>query len=73
MQGQITKFRDDIGMGVIVANDGRKFRFTKGEVVNLNGRLVGHEVDFVANSAQPKDIILLTGTPWTVFTDQDAA
>ncbi len=73
MQGRITKYRDDIKMGVIKTDDGQKYRFTKGEVVNLNGRLVGHEVDFLADNKQPKDIILLTGTAWTVFGDKEAA
>ncbi len=73
MHGQITKYREDINMGVIVARDGRKFRFTKGQVVNLNGRLVGHEVDFVAERKLPKDIILLTGSAWTVFAEKEAA
>lgn len=67
MQGQITKFREDIGYGVITADDGRKFRFAKSEVVNLNGKLVGHEVDFLLEARAPKEIILLTGTPFTVF------
>ena len=67
MQGQITKFRRDIGVGVITAEDGQKFRFTEEEVVNLNGRLVGHEVDFLVDTRRPQEIILLTGTPWNVF------
>lgn len=70
MYGKITKFRSDIGVGVILAEDGQKFRFRKGDVVNLNGRLVGHEVDFIPTAAQSKDIVLLTGTPWNVFSNQ---
>ncbi|MGH1417234.1 MAG: hypothetical protein ACRBCJ_00065 [Hyphomicrobiaceae bacterium] len=73
MQGQITKFREDINMGVIVAKNGNKYRFSKTQVLNLNGRLVGHEVDFIADRKQPKDIILLTGTAWTVFAEKNAA
>jgi len=67
MQGQITKFREELGFGVIEAENGRKYRFAREQVVNLNGKLVGHEVDFEVSSARPKDIILLTGTPWGVF------
>lgn len=67
MQGQITKFRSDIGYGVITAEDGAKYRFAKSEVVNLNGKLVGHEVDFMLDQRAPRQIILLTGSPFTVF------
>ncbi|MCB1506458.1 MAG: hypothetical protein KDJ47_15890 [Hyphomicrobiaceae bacterium] len=65
--GEITKFRDDIGFGVIVAENGRKFRFTKSDVINSSGHLVGLTVDFVVVANRPTDIILLNGTPWTVF------
>ena len=34
MYGQITKFREDIGVGVIEAEDGRRYRFAKNEIVN---------------------------------------
>lgn len=68
MHGSITKFKANLGVGVIVAEDGRKYRFKGDEIVNLNGKIVGHEVDFEVNRvARPKDIILLTGTPWSVF------
>lgn len=73
MQGQITKFREDIGYGVITADDGTRFRFAKAEVMNLNGKLVGHEVDFLLDARQPKEIILLTGTPFTVFSGSSHA
>lgn len=67
MQGQITKFRGDLGLGVIVSDEGRKFRFSSGEITNPNGMLVGLDVDFLVESQQPRDIILLHGSPWTVF------
>ncbi|MFV0368214.1 MAG: hypothetical protein ACK5KM_07125 [Hyphomicrobiaceae bacterium] len=67
IQGEITKFHDDINVGIITANDGRKFRFTKSNVINSNGRLVGLSVDFVVVASRPTDIILLNGSPWTVF------
>lgn len=67
MHGQIIKFSDKVGYGVIKAEDGSKYRFAKSEVLNLNGRLVGHTVDFLVAKRRPKDIILMTGTPWTAF------
>lgn len=67
IQGEITKFRDDIGFGVIRADDGRKYRFTKSDVMNSDGSLVGITVDFVVVASRPTDIILLDGSPWTVF------
>ncbi|MCB1520592.1 MAG: hypothetical protein KDJ37_08450 [Hyphomicrobiaceae bacterium] len=67
IQGEITKFRDDIGFGVIVADNGRKYRFTKSDVVNSDLELVGSTVDFVVEASRPTKIILLQGSPWTVF------
>ena len=72
MHGQITKFSDNVGFGVIEAENGSKYRFDKSEVMNLNGRLVGHNVDFVVAARRPKDIILMTGSPWTVFSGNGA-
>lgn len=67
MQGQITKFHESIGFGVIRAADGRKYRFSRTDIRNPNGRLVGLDVDFLVESRSPKDIILLHGSPWSVF------
>ena len=67
MHGQITKFSEQVGFGVIEAEDGSKYRFDKSAVMNLNGRLVGHTVDVVVAARRPKDIILMTGSPWTAF------
>ncbi|WP_439543019.1 hypothetical protein [Hyphomicrobium sp.] len=67
MQGQITKFHEDIGFGVISATDGRKYRFAKSDIRNPNGHLLGIDVDFLVESRSPKEIILLHGSPWTVF------
>jgi hypothetical protein len=67
MQGQITKFHEDIGFGVISATDGRKYRFSKSDIRNPNGHLLGIDVDFLVESRSPKEIILLHGSPWTVF------
>lgn len=73
VQGQITKFRDDIGFGVIQADNGRKYRFTKSALVNSAQRLVGLTVDFVVVANRPTDIILLNGSPWSVFATQASA
>ena len=67
MYGEIKTFHSTIGVGVIVAENGAKYRFAKSEVVNLNGKLVGHEVDFMLDQRAPRQIILLTGSPFTVF------
>jgi hypothetical protein len=67
VEGRITKFSSKVGFGVIEAEDGAKYRFAKDQVVNLNGKLVGHTVDFLINARRPKDIFLMTGTPWTAF------
>ena len=34
MQGQITKYRDDLGFGIIETDDGRRYRFTKHQIKN---------------------------------------
>jgi cold shock CspA family protein len=67
MYGQITKFRDDIGVGVIEAEDGRKYRFAKAEVVNTADRLIGQGVDFLVVASRPRQIIMMSGSPWTAF------
>lgn len=67
MHGRITKFSAKVGYGVIEADDGSKYRFAPNEVVNRNGKLVGHSVDFLLNARRAKDIVLMTGTPWSVF------
>jgi cold shock CspA family protein len=67
VHGRITKFSEEVGFGVIQADDGAKYRFAKTEIKNLNGHLVGHTVDFLVAARRPKDIFLMTGTPWTAF------
>ncbi len=67
MEGQITKFHEGLGVGVIDAADGRKYRFSGSDIRNPNGRLVGVDVDFLVESRSPRDIVLLHGSPWTVF------
>jgi hypothetical protein len=67
MHGRITKFRHDMGVGVIVADNGRKFRFTGTQVRNSTPELVGQSVDFVVSGSRPMDIIMMSGSPWTAF------
>jgi hypothetical protein len=73
MQGQITKFQESIGFGVISAADGRKYRFSSSDIRNPNGHLVGLDVDFLVESRSPRDIILLHGSPWSVFAPANPA
>jgi hypothetical protein len=67
IQGEITKFRSDIGAGVIVSESGRKYRFTKTEVINSGSDLVGATVDFFVVANRPTEIIVMQGSPWSVF------
>lgn len=67
MQGQITKFHSDKGVGIITADNGAKYRFLASEIVNTAEELVGHSVDFLVHERRPKEILVLAGSPWTVF------
>jgi cold shock CspA family protein len=67
MQGQITKYRDDLGFGVIEADNGRRYRFAKHQIKNSTEMLIGQDVDFVLSASSPTDIIMLSGSPWAVF------
>lgn len=67
MLGQIESFRRDIGVGVIKAEDGRKYRFVRGNMINERPQIMGEEVDFTLNGRTPKGIIVLAGSPWSVF------
>ncbi len=67
MLGQIESFRRDIGAGIIRCEDGRKVRFQRNHLVNARETIVGEEVDFVLDGRTPRDIIVLAGSPWSVF------
>lgn len=67
MHGRITKFRQDMGVGVIVTDDGRKYRFSGTQIRNAQPELVGQSVDFVVSGRRPTDIIMMCGSPWTAF------
>ena len=61
MQGQITKYRDDLGFGVIETDDGRRYRFAKHQIKNSAEVLIGQDVDFVLSASRPTDIIMMSG------------
>ena len=67
MQGEITKYREDLGFGVILTDDGRRYRFARKQVLSAAPDLVGQEVDFIMSGSQPADIIVVSGSPWTAF------
>jgi hypothetical protein len=67
MQGQITKYRDDLGFGIIEADDGRRYRFTKHQIKNSAEALIGQDVDFVLSASRPVDIIMMSGSLWSAF------
>lgn len=67
MIGRVTKFYGEIGVGVIAAEDGRKFRFHARDLTNRSTSPRGVEVDFVVSGGRPRDIIPLSGSPWMVF------
>jgi cold shock CspA family protein len=67
MQGEITKYRDDLGFGVITTDDGRRYRFAGKHVISAAANLVGQEVDFLLSANRPAEIIVVSGLPWTAF------
>jgi hypothetical protein len=69
MYGEIIKFRPDLGVGVIAAEDGRRYRFARSEVVSSARDLVGENVDFIVDARCPRQIIVTSGSLWTAFGD----
>jgi hypothetical protein len=69
MYGQITKFRDDLGVGVIAAEDGRRYRFAQNALLSAARPLVGQEVDFLIVASRPSAIIMMSASPWKAFGD----
>jgi len=67
MQGQITKYRPDLGIGVIASESGHRFRFSTAALVNPDAHLLNADVDFETREGRASDVILLRGDPWTVF------
>ena len=67
MYGEIKKFRRDLGVGVIRAEDGRAYRFERSEIRNRLEDLEGQEVHFRLGEFKARDIIVLAGSPWAAF------
>lgn len=67
MHGKITKFRPDLGIGVIAADNGRKYRFSRNAIISAGDPLIGLGVDFELDSARPAHIVMMAGSPWTAF------
>lgn len=67
MLGQIESFRRDIGAEIIRCEDGRKVRFQRSHLINARESLIGEEVDFLLDGRTPLQIIVLAGSPWSVF------
>ena len=67
MYGEIKKFRSDLGVGVIVAEDGHKYRFQRDAILNRRDDLEGQDVHFELGGLNPREIIVLAGSPWAAF------
>ena len=67
MIGRVTKYYSHLGVGIIAADNGRKFLFNGREMTNRNGPVSGQEVDFLMRGGRPAQIIPLSGSPWTAF------
>jgi cold shock CspA family protein len=67
MYGEIKKFRADLGVGVIRAEDGRAYRFEGSAIRNRFDNLEGQEVHFQLGELKARDIIVLAGSPWSAF------
>ena len=69
MYGEIIKFRPDLGVGVIAAEDGRRYRFERSQVVGSARDLVGKNVEFIDDARRPRRIVVMSGALWTAFGD----
>jgi hypothetical protein len=69
MYGEIIKFRADLGIGVIEAEDGRKYRFARSEIVSSARLLLGENVDFLVDARRPRQIVVTSASLWTAFGD----
>ena len=69
MYGEITKFHEHLGVGVIEAENGRKYRFSRSDIVSSARQLIGESVDFLVDASRPRQIIMLSSSPWTAFGD----
>lgn len=67
MYGAIKKYRRDLGIGIITAEDGRAYRFERGAILNRREDLVGQEVYFDLGGRKAREVIVLAGSPWAAF------
>lgn len=67
MEGRVTKFYRHLEVGIIAAEDGRRYRFRIGQVMNRHMPLAGQDVDFEIAGGAPRHIIVLAGSAWTAF------
>lgn len=65
--GTITKFFPANGVGVIAAEDGRSYRFERSDILNASEEMTGQEVHFALHALRPRKIVVLAGSPWSVF------
>ncbi|MBA2127309.1 hypothetical protein DLM45_13900 [Hyphomicrobium methylovorum] len=67
MYGAIKKFRGDLGIGIIAAENGRDYRFEQTAILNSQRDLEGQEVHFELGELKAREIIVLAGSPWSAF------
>jgi hypothetical protein len=67
MYGHIVKVRADLGLGVLVTDEGRKYRFKTSDIMNVDVSLDDQDVDFLPVAGRAQSIIVLAGSPWTAF------
>lgn len=59
MRGQVLKADSAEGLGIILGDDGARYKFSQAQVRDDNRLVQGHEVDFVAMGDEARDIYLL--------------
>ncbi len=67
LYGRVQSFRSDFGVGIIAADDGRKYRFQRRDLINAQTDLDGQPVHFAVAGLKPQSIIVLNGSPFAVF------
>lgn len=67
MEGRVTKYYRHLGVGIIAAENGRRYLFRSQQVMNRHLPIADQEVDFVVKSGRPTQIIVLAGSAWTAF------
>lgn len=67
MEGRVTKYYRELGVGIIAADNGRKYRFRSHAVMNRHLPIADQEVDFEVSGGHPTRIVVLAGSAWTAF------